>query len=152
MKPLSIQEREVALAAYVPHANPGQVLIEAKLRLPYQTTESTVYLDTAALPRGLLGALLASHSSRKTASTSELLGLVSKLRAMALAVRNRSYVLTAASISRSDALLRCIDCKRVSNSSVRSFTFMGALSVVEVVTDSHRKAGQGARQPYQVLA
>lgn len=111
---------------------PGQVVVGVLWRAPYSSVVGVVLVDAADI------------IAANTASTSALVGSTSRLRAIARAVRSRSYALIASVSSLFDARRRCSTCKRASNSSVESV--MGALSAVEVVRDSHRKSGTGAHQ------
>lgn len=113
---------------------PGHVYVaQAGARAPYARSPSIVLSDAAALPAAALASLLSDPSSASTDNTSALLGLVSKLSAMALAVRNRSYVLMAASISEEDTRgLLLSNASLRSKASVASFTDMLQVSLVEI--------------------
>lgn len=109
----------------------GTVSYITPTRPPYaaQPVMEPTRLDQ--LSDAALADLLSSASSANTATTSELVGAVRMLAAMARAVRNRSYVLMAADTSAAGAPAFCIASSRVSKASVKSFTAMG-LSVWEV--------------------
>lgn len=115
----------------------GHVYVAAVARPPYERATVPTLVDVQSLDSAALSALLSEPSSANTANTSEVLGAVSMLSAMARAVRSRSYVLIAAVSSDAGALLRCMACNRRSNASVMSFTVMDALTVVEVTGGQH---------------
>lgn len=123
----------------------GRVTLITRSRAPYASvpTWTAVELDQASDTD--LPALLSQASSANTASTSELLGAVRMLCAMARAVRNRSYVLMAASISDPGALPLLIDASRVSKASVMSFTVIG-LSVWEIDLGGNSTAHNAATE------
>ena len=123
--PMATFTRERVLAAEVAQPHAGQVLVGIRVRRPYQSAVSLIFCDASLLPQGM--STLAVDKLAKIASTSELLGATNKLRAMARAVRRRSYAAIAASCSLFGALWACIAIRRVSNSSVMS---KGAPSVV----------------------
>lgn len=118
-------------AITLPQLEAGAVVYITAQRRPYghQPELVSTRLDQSLNPE--ICALLSAASSANTATTSELVGAVRMLAAMARAVRNRSYVLMAADISASGAPAFCIANNRVSKSSVKSFTAMG-LSVCQV--------------------
>ena len=117
----------------------GVVLHGTPYREPY-ARETTLHLTDLTQSTALdLATLISALSSENTASTSELLGAVRMLAAIARAVRNRSYVLMAAATSDSGAALRCMAASRVSKASVKSFTLMG-LTVLEVDLSGHGSA------------
>lgn len=113
---------------------PGHVYAGwAGQRPPYGRSPALVLTDAHSLSAADLAHLLSLPSSASSANTSALEGLVSKLSAMARAVRNRSYVVMAASISDSGILddLRSNSSLR-SKASVASFTGIGSVSIVEI--------------------
>ena len=98
----------------------GNCRLEAvKVRVPYAREPQWVHADYLSSPLKEESALSAPIAE-KTAKTSELVGSVSRLFAMARAVRSRSYTAIATSISRLGARFFCIDCSRVSKASVMS--------------------------------
>ena len=116
----------------------GVVLHGAPYREPY-ARETTLRLTDLTQSTALDLATLISALSSENTATSELLGAVRMLAAIARAVRNRSYVLMAAATSDSGAALRCMAASRVSKASVKSFTLMG-LTVLEVDLSGHGSA------------
>ena len=86
--------------------HPGRIYIAAVRRAPYAASAEWSLTDVRDLDSAEAAALLSAPSSARTASTSAFEGLLSKLLAMASAVRNRSYVLMAADSSDSGALAR----------------------------------------------
>lgn len=143
-----IAEHDELLNAVVDQPVAGQHFMAIKMRMPYQSAPEVVLIDLDALSAKSAAALLSAHSSANTATTTAFVGLVNKLSAIALAVRSRSYELIAHCSSKAGALLRCIDCKRVSNSSVKS---MGAPLVDGKVESPHRTAKRSTR-PLALLA
>lgn len=110
---------------------PGAVFNGQQARQPYAYSPELRLTDLSQLSAGELAALLSALSSANTASTSELLGAVRMLAAIARAVRSRSYVLMAMSTSESGDPLLCNAANLVSKASVISFTLMG-LTFLEV--------------------
>ncbi|WP_462387254.1 VapE domain-containing protein [Acidovorax sp. Q11] len=109
----------------------GAVTLFALTRPPYAARPSLEPTRLDQTSDGALVDLLSAASSANTATTSELVGAVRMLAAMARAVRNRSYVLMAADTSAAGAPAFCMASSRVSKASVKSFTAMG-FSVWEV--------------------
>ena len=110
--------RERVLAAEVAQPQAGQVLVVISVRRPYQSAASLIFCDASLLPHDM--STLAFDKVANIASTSELVGATNKLRAMARAVRRRSYAAIAASCSLFGDLWACIAIRRVSKSSVMS--------------------------------
>ncbi len=111
----------------------GSVFAITQHRAPYAALPhyKARQLDQSSGSAAVMQDLLSQASSANTASTSELLGAVRMLEAMALAVRNRSYVVMAACHSFSGAPALCIAESRESKASVKSFTAIG-LSIHEI--------------------
>lgn len=137
---------DLYLAAVVERPQRGQVVAQVRMRMPYAAHASDCLVDVSHLPRPDAFALLAACMPANTAKTSALPGLLSKLEAMALQVRSRSYVLIASCTSSSGAARLCKASRRRSKSSVKSFTVMDGLSVMEVATDRHPKAARRTHQ------
>ncbi len=112
---------------------PGNVYVgRIGPRAPYASSPTVDLIEAHSLDMAALVALLSTPNSASTASTSALEGLVSKLSAMARAVRNRSYVLMAASISVVGAPAFLNSSSLRSKASVASFTDIASVSIFEI--------------------
>lgn len=125
--------RERMLAAAVTAVQPGRVYLATRMRQPFERTASPVLLDLGLAHPCVMEALASSHSSANTCRTSELLGAVKTLLAMATAVRSRSYVVAAAMTSESGRFMASITDTLLSKAFVgSSFIALGSLDVVEI--------------------
>lgn len=115
----------------LPQLETGAVVLITAQRRPYANLIEQVCTRLDQSRNAEICALLSAASSANTATTSELVGAVRMLAAMARAVRNRSYVLMAADTSAAGAPAFCMASSLVSKASVKSFTAMG-FSVWEV--------------------
>lgn len=123
LQPIALQD--------IPNLAPDTLLRVVAWREPYSTARGTFLVPECAI------------KALNTTSTSALFGLTNRLRAIARAVRSRSYAAMAAFSSLAGTPARCMACSRVSNASVPS---MVAPSVMGVVRDAHRKSDRGNRQ------
>lgn len=139
-----IAEHDELLNAVVDQPQAGQHLMAIEMRMPYQSAPEVVLIDLNSISSSTAAALLSEHSSQKTATTSADDGSVSKLSAIALAVRNRSYNAIAAFCSYMGAA-RCKIFKRASNLSVPLVNDMGAPLVDGKVENPHRTAKRSTR-------
>lgn len=136
--------KDELLNAVVDQPHAGQHLMAIKMRLPYQSAPEVVLIDLDSISSSTAAALLSEHSSQKTATTSVDDGSVSRLSAIALAVRNRSYNAIAAFCSYIGAA-RCNIFNRASNLSVPLVNDMGAPLVDGKVESPHRTAKRSTR-------
>lgn len=91
-----------------------------------------VLVDLSQLHPKARNELAVEHSCENTASASALLGVFKTLCAIAMAVRNRSYVIAAARISQSGSLSASISSTLPSNAVLSSFIVFDVLEVVEI--------------------
>jgi len=119
-------------AARVAQPTPQSVCFKTYARGYGQTTVEDVLVDLSQAHPKVRNALAASHSCENTVSTSALLGVFKTLCEMAKAVRNRSYVIAAASTSQSGKLSASISSTLPSNAVLNSFIVFDLLEVVEI--------------------
>ena len=122
-------DKDLILANEVTSPQPGQRLQAFLVRRPYETEPSVVLVDSEQMANAM-----ATISAGVAAGNSD--------SAMSRAVRTRSYTTNAAACSADlPDFSNCFN--RASNLSVPLVKFMGALSVMDVVKNSHRSAEMG---------
>jgi hypothetical protein len=123
-------------AARVKAPTPQRVFFITQDRCYGKTDSESVMVDLSQAHPKLRNELAAVHSCENTASTSALLGMFKTLCAIAAAVRNRSYVIAAASTSQSGKLSASISSTLPSNAVLDSFIVFDLLEVVEITWPS----------------